>query len=101
MMRVHVYATLRRIVGDGRVELPAAPNDTVGAVLGRLLDAYPALRPLILDEAGELLPYVNVFLNGRMVEFLDGLDTAVQDEDELDVFPPIAGGGRRPVLLRP
>ncbi len=72
----------------------------MGAVLGRLLASHPQLRDSILDEKGELLPYVNVFLNGRMVEFLDGLDTLIHDEDELDVFPPVAGGDG-PVLVRP
>ena len=39
-----------------------------------------------------LSDYLKVFLNGRPVQYLDGLATVVREEDRLHIFPPVAGG---------
>jgi molybdopterin synthase sulfur carrier subunit len=91
-MRIRLYATLRQTVGQRDVDIPVEAGDTVRTVLERLLSRYPDLRPRILDEAGEPQRAVNLFLNGRMIDYLDNLNTPVQDGDELAIFPPVAGG---------
>jgi len=35
---------------------------------------------------------VNVYLKGEDIRFLDGLDTAVADGDEVTILPAVAGG---------
>jgi molybdopterin synthase sulfur carrier subunit len=90
---VRLYATLRPHAGDdGVVDVPWSPGDTVADVIRELTRLRPALQGQILDEEGNLLPHVNVFLNGRDIRFLKGLETTVDGQAELFIFPPVAGG---------
>lgn len=69
-----------------------ADGDTVGAVLGSLVDAHPDTRQQLFAAEGELNRYVNVYLNDEDVRVLDGLDTAVDDGDTVVILPAMAGG---------
>lgn len=91
-MEVRFYATLRDIVGGRSVDVNLEPGATVGELLARLFERFPDLEPRLLDEAGELRRSVNVFVNGRGVPHLDGLNTKLQPQDEISIFPPVAGG---------
>jgi molybdopterin synthase sulfur carrier subunit len=61
-------------------------------VLQRLAADYPALAGKLWDSAGSWTGFVTVLLNGRSVEYLQGLDTAVANDDSLALFPPVGGG---------
>lgn len=90
---VRLYATLRpRAGGEGVVDVPWSPGDTIADVIRGLMRLRPGLQGHILDEEGHLLPHVNVFLNGRDIRHLKGLDTRVDSDAELFIFPPVAGG---------
>jgi molybdopterin converting factor small subunit len=47
---------------------------------------------LITDEAGNVRPFINIFVNKKHMNQLQGLDTEVSDEDEVLIVPAIAGG---------
>ncbi len=90
---VRLYATLRpRAGGEGVVDVPWSSGDTIADVIRDLLRRKPALEGHILDDDGQLLPHVMVFLDGRDIRHLSGLETPVDSEAELFVFPPVAGG---------
>lgn len=91
-MKVKLFATLRPLVGAREVDVSAGPGDPVGKVLAELVEKYPALKDEIFHENGSLQDRVHVFLNGRDVRYLDGLDTVVKEGDELRIFPPVGGG---------
>jgi molybdopterin synthase sulfur carrier subunit len=91
-MKVKIYATLRQIVGGPSVEVNAGNGSTMGQVLQELIALHPALRPKIWDEHGELLRQIHVFLNGRDVRYLNGLETTIRESDTLAIFPPVGGG---------
>ncbi len=93
-MQVKLFGHLRRLIGlaSGQTAVEAAGN-TAGEVLLDLCVAYPDLREAIFDEQA-LAPHVRVMVNGRDIDLADGLDTAVSEDDQLAVFPPIAGGKR-------
>ena len=66
---------------------------SVRALLDRVVARYPAVGPYLLDDRGELHRHVHVFVNGRDAPYLaDGLDTVLQSNASLDVFPPVGGG---------
>ncbi len=65
---------------------------TVGEALEALYGSYGELRTRISDENGGLRRFVNVYLKGEDIRFLDGLDTAVSDGDEVTILPAVAGG---------
>jgi MoaD family protein len=66
---------------------------TVGEVLEGLYAEHGDLRGRLADDDGTLRRFVNVYLGGEDIRFLDGLGTAVKDGDELTVLPAVAGGG--------
>lgn len=70
----------------------SADGDTVGAVLGSLVESYPSTGEQLFAGDGELNRYVNVYLNDEDVRVLDGLETAVDDGDTVVILPTMAGG---------
>ena len=64
---------------------------TVGEVLDSLYDRYGELRSRIAEDGG-LRRFVNVYVGGEDIRFLDGLETAVSDGDEVTILPAVAGG---------
>ncbi len=69
-----------------------AEGATVGEVLEALYAEHGELRTRISDDDGGLRRFVNIYLRGEDIRFLDGLGTAVSDGDELTILPAVAGG---------
>jgi len=65
---------------------------SVGEVLNSLFDHFSELRERIADEGGSLRRFVNVYVGGEDIRFLDGLDTPVTDGAEVTILPAVAGG---------
>jgi sulfur-carrier protein len=65
---------------------------TVQEVLDGLFARFGELRERISDEDGTLRRFVNVYLSGEDIRFLDGLQTPVKDGAELTILPAVAGG---------
>ncbi|HTD07454.1 MAG TPA: ubiquitin-like small modifier protein 1 [Solirubrobacteraceae bacterium] len=65
---------------------------TVQEVLDGLFARHEELRVRIADEDGSLRRFVNVYLAGEDIRFLDGLATPVNDGAELTILPAVAGG---------
>ena len=65
---------------------------TVGEALDALYAQHGELRSRMADDDGSLRRFVNVYLAGEDIRFLDGLDTSVPDGSELTVLPAVAGG---------
>lgn len=91
-MRIRTYATLRDLLGVNAIDLPLAAQTDIRAVLDRLATDYPSLAGKLWDATGAWSGFVTVLLNGRSVEYLQGLATPVQDDDTLSLFPPVGGG---------
>ncbi len=67
-------------------------GSTVQEVLDGLFERYQELRPRLADDDGSLRRFVNVYLAGEDIRFLDGLATPVGDGAELTILPAVAGG---------
>ncbi|MEA2392015.1 MAG: sulfur-carrier protein [Solirubrobacteraceae bacterium] len=66
-------------------------GSTVGEVLDALYDVHEELRDRIAQDGG-LRRFVNVYVSGEDIRFLDGLETEVDDGDEVTILPAVAGG---------
>jgi len=65
---------------------------TVQEVLDGLFERHEELRARMSDDDGTLRRFVNVYLAGEDIRFLDGLATPVVDGAELTILPAVAGG---------
>ncbi|MBV8952922.1 MAG: MoaD family protein [Solirubrobacterales bacterium] len=74
--------------GDSTARVDGA---TVGEVLDALYERYGELRSRIAEDGG-LRRFVNVYVGGEDIRFLDGLETPVEDGDEVTILPAVAGG---------
>jgi molybdopterin synthase sulfur carrier subunit len=83
-------AVLRANVGGAR-EVDA-DGDTIGDVLSALVATYPSLKDQLFTEDGELNRFVNVYVNGQDVRYLEGTATPVAERDEVRLLPAMAGG---------
>jgi molybdopterin synthase sulfur carrier subunit len=92
MTTVRLYSTLRDHAGGSAVEVSVPDQATVRDVLTRLVDLRPGLAGHVLDGDGQVPQYVGVFVDGRDIRHLRGLDTPVRVENEVYIFPPTAGG---------
>jgi MoaD family protein len=65
---------------------------TVGEALEALYTEHGELRGRLADDDGGLRRFVNVYLGGEDIRFLEGLDTPLTDGDEVTILPAVAGG---------
>jgi sulfur-carrier protein len=87
---VKIPTQLRAVTG-GDDEATIDEAATVGEVLDGLYERYDGLRERIAED-GDLRRFVNVYVGGEDIRFLDGLETAVEDGDEVTILPAVAGG---------
>lgn len=90
IVTVRGYADLRQVIGSREVVLPEVA--TVQRLLDLLIAEHPVVGTALFDQAGALLPTVNILKNGRNIFFLNGLSTLLKEGDLIAVFPPVAGG---------
>lgn len=90
MATVYIPTSLRRLTqGSARLASDAAD---VGALLGWLDEAFPGLGAELFDADGNLHRFVNVYVNNRAIDELQGFETILEREDEVAVIPAISGG---------
>ena len=88
---VKIPTPLRRVTNgkDSAVVL----SGSLGEGLNQLESQFPGLKERIVDaSSGELHRFVNIYVNGEDVRFLQGLQTSLKDGDEISIVPAVAGG---------
>lgn len=92
MAKIKLFANLRESAGESELEIQ---GENVQEILDGLLTRFPQLQEMIFDDANgnrELRSYINILINGNNVLHLEGLETIVNDADEIAIFPPVSGG---------
>ena len=89
-VKVRIPTPLRGLTQDK--DVVSGDGGTLAACIEALESAYPGLKERICDEAGDLRRFVNIYINGEDVRFLDGLATALKSGDEVSIVPAVAGG---------
>ena len=85
MPTVKLFATLRKISG---IKEATFVGNSLAALLAELVKEYPALSAHLLED-GQLRPHVTLTINGHPTK---DMDAAVTEQDQIAIFPPIAGG---------
>jgi sulfur-carrier protein len=89
-VRVRIPTQLRSATGG--VSEASVEGATVAEVLDALFAQFAELRDRIADEQGSLRRFVNLYIAGEDIRFLDGIETRVPDGAELTILPAVAGG---------
>ena len=87
---VKIPTPLRALTGDQ--ESVSGAGATLAKLVDHLEGLYPGVRDRLCEESGELRRFVNVYVNGEDVRFLNGVETNVNSGDELSIVPAVAGG---------
>jgi molybdopterin synthase sulfur carrier subunit len=87
---VRIPTILRSYTG-GAAEV-TTEEGTLRDVIAGLDSAYPGIGGRILDEAGKLRRFVNVYVGEEDVRLAQGLDTRVPPDVQVSVIPAVAGG---------
>ncbi|MDW5595169.1 ubiquitin-like small modifier protein 1 [Conexibacter stalactiti] len=90
-MAITVKIPTQLRAATGGASTASVDGSTVGEVLDALYAEFGELRERIADDGG-LRRFVNVYIGGEDIRFLDGLDTSVSDGDEVTILPAVAGG---------
>ena len=87
---VRIPTPLRRMTnGKDKVEVESA---NLSELVEKLNSEFPGFKDRLVDEEGELRYFVNIYLNGEDVRFMDGLNTSTNEGDEISIVPAVAGG---------
>ncbi len=87
---VRIPTPLRRVTnGEDKVTVEGS---NLNEIIGSLDGQYPGIKARICDDNGDLRNFVNVYLNGEDVRFLEGLETSTKTGDEISIVPAVAGG---------
>ena len=90
MPSVLIPTPLRKLTAE--LESVSAAGANIGELIDNLDKAYPGLKDRLCDEAGNVRRFVNIYVNGEDIRFLEEKGTVVKDSDEISIVPAIAGG---------
>lgn len=91
MTQTVIIPTPLRKFTDG-VELVSVQCSTIGEVFQQLETQYPGIKARLCEENGDLRRFINVYVDGEDIRFLNKLETVVSEKSEISIVPAIAGG---------
>jgi molybdopterin synthase sulfur carrier subunit len=89
-VRVRVPTPLRKYT-QGADEV-SAQGGSIKLLVDDLENHYPGIKERICDETGKVRRFVNVFVNGEDIRFLQNMETSLKEGDNISIVPAIAGG---------
>ena len=87
---VNVTSVIQAVV-NGQREFDAE-GATIGELIADVDRRYPGFAARIIDDRGEMVRFVNVYLNDEDVRYLGGRETPLKDGDVVSFLPALAGG---------
>ena len=81
---------LHDTMGNRRVV--TVSGSTVRLLIDALDHDYPGIKFHLCYETGELRTFVNLFLNGKNIRYLQELDTPIHENATIHILPSVAGG---------
>jgi len=89
-VKIVFYGALVRVTGEREVEVEAS---TLREALDRLTAKYgDSFEENIFDATGNPRRFINIYVNGKDVRFLDRLNTTLKHGDEVSIIPAVSGG---------
>ena len=89
-MKVKYFAYIRDYTGSKEIEIEHCK--TLKELLIRLCQKYGKKFESKIFKDDSLSSEIIILVNGRNIVHLHGLDTFLSSEDEISIFPVVAGG---------
>ena len=88
-VKIHIRPGMEQLAhGQSVVEVR---GKTVGECLNHLVKLFPEMKSGLFAENGEILDYVDIFVNGKS-SYPEELAKPVKDGDELHILRVLGGG---------
>ncbi len=93
-LKIQTILDLKRILGKREVEISIPKESTLEALLVTMVDTWGDELASHLFEPNTTtpLPHIRLMVNGQDIAFLNGMETLLQDGDEILILPPVGGG---------
>jgi len=85
--------TLLQKFTQNQAEVKANGAD-INALIDDLEKKFSGIKERICDETGKVRRFINIYVNGEDVRFLQQDETLLKEGDEVSIVPAIAGGQR-------
>lgn len=92
-VKVRPLFNLKRIIGSSELVLKLRDEATIKDLIYVLVERYGGeLGKLLSSEEVAGKRNVAIFVNGRLIDFIDGDNTRLSDGDVVSLIPPAGGG---------
>ena len=92
MIKVKFYSLIRMYLGINQVEIETDSISIYELILKAEQQINQKFIDQLLDKNKQILPGTMILINGRNIVHLDGINSIMQDGDEISIFPPGGGG---------
>jgi len=88
--KITFYGALAKITKEKTVEVNCS---TLKDVINELTAKYgEQFKNKIYDEKGKIRRFINIYVNGKDIRFLNHLNTELKDGDDISIIPAVGGG---------
>tara|TARA_Y100000817_G_scaffold115845_1_gene90787 strand:- start:2792 stop:3079 length:288 start_codon:yes stop_codon:yes gene_type:complete len=92
-IKIIIPSPLRNLSnGERSVNIELDENSTILDSINKLNDIYSGISAKIIDENNSLHNFVNIFMDGEDVRYMQGVDTKLIPGSEISIVPAVAGG---------
>jgi len=89
-VKVTLFGALAKTAGEKSVEIEASRlKDAVDELIERYGERF---KSKIYDEKGKVRRFVNIYINGKDIRFLNHMETQLNDGDNISIIPAVGGG---------
>ena len=91
---LHTILGIKDVIGQRLTEIEISTGSTVDDFLRYIKERWgdELATRLFHPDSVDVLPYVRIMVNGQTIEFLEGLETFLNEGDEILILPPVSGG---------
>jgi molybdopterin synthase sulfur carrier subunit len=91
---LHTILGIKDVVGQRRTEIELPQGATVEVCMTYMKERWgdELAARLFETDSGTVLPYVRIMVNGQSINFLEGMETPLKEDDEVLILPPASGG---------
>jgi molybdopterin synthase sulfur carrier subunit len=93
-VKVYTILAIKEILGQREFEVPFPEGTTVKDFLSWMNEKWGdrLASHIFQPRSHQLLPHIRLMINGRDIQFLNGMETILEDGDEFMMLPLVAGG---------